>query len=106
LEIKDIRAEDELSRAIQQGTTLIFFRAPWFALCHLQEPILSRVASQFKGKASIGAVNVDQIPEIAWKLRIRSVPTLILFKNSKEIQRFVGLQPEETLADALRTFLK
>ena len=105
MEIKEIHSEEELKKAIQQGTTLILFGAPWFALSLLQKPILRQVASQFQGKASIGAVNIDKNPEIALELGIRSIPTLILFKNSKEIQRLVGLQPEDALSDTLSKFL-
>ncbi|MFZ7110218.1 MAG: thioredoxin family protein [Desulfatiglandales bacterium] len=105
MEIKDIRSLEELKETIGQGTTLILFGAPWFALSLLQKPILRRVASQFQGKASVGSVNVGKHPEIASELDIRSIPTLILFKNNKEIERLVGLQPEDTLSEVLSRFL-
>lgn len=101
MEIKDIHSEEELKETIGQGTALILFGAPWFALSLLQKPILRRVASQFQGKASVGSVNVGKHPEIASELGIRSIPTLILFKDGKEIRRLVGLQPEDALSDTL-----
>ena len=54
----------------------------------------------------MGAVHVDKYPEAARKLGIQGVPTVIVFKRGKEIQRFVGLQPEDMLSDALKTLLK
>lgn len=101
MEIEEIKGEEELGRAIRQGIGVILFRAPWFALCRLQEPILRRIALKFKGKANIGTIDIDQIPETALNLGIQSVPTLIIFENSKEIQRFVGIQSEEALSDAI-----
>ncbi|MBN2122937.1 MAG: thiol reductase thioredoxin [Deltaproteobacteria bacterium] len=86
--------------------TLILFSAPWVAPCRLQEPIIGRLASRFQGRATIGAVNVGGSPETAWNWGIRSVPTVVLFKNGKEIQRLIGLQSEETLSDALKRLLE
>jgi thioredoxin 1 len=86
--------------------SLILFSTPWFAPCRLQEPILRRLASRFEGKATMGEVHVDEYPEVAWKLGIQGVPTVIIFKKGKELQRFVGLQPEDMLSNALKTFLK
>ena len=50
----------------------------------------------------MGAVRVDESPDIAWDLGIQGVPTLILFNKGIEMQRFVGLQPENTLLDAMK----
>jgi thioredoxin 1 len=106
LEIKDIRSEKELRTTMEHGIALILFSEPWFAPCRLQEPILRRLASRFQGSATMGAVRVDESPEIAWNLGIQGLPTVILFKKGKEIQRFVGLQPENTLLNAVRKLLK
>ena len=87
------------------GLTLVDFSAPWCAPCRLQEPIISRIASQFEGKAFIAAVNIDESRDVASILGIRSIPTLILFRNGKELQRFVGLQSEAELSGALKKLL-
>ena len=86
--------------------TLVDFSAPWCAPCRLQDPIISQLAVQFKGEAFIAAVNIDNNREMALKLGIQSVPTLIIFRNGKEIQRFVGLQSQAGLSDTLKTLLK
>jgi len=105
LEIKEIVSTKEFFRNIQDGMTLIFFSAPWCAPCHLQEPILREIAARFKGKTSINAVNVDQSPEIARNLGIQIVPTSILFKKGKEIERFIGLQSEGKFSDAIERLI-
>ena len=103
---KQICSGDELENAIKDGVTLADFNAPWCALCHSQEPILEKLAWQFQGKASIVTMNVNDNEDLAMRLGIRSIPSLIIFKNNKEVQRFVGLQPETTLSEALEGFLE
>ena len=88
-----------------KGLTLVDFGTPWSTPFRLQEPILRRLAAQFEGRVLVAAVNVDEFREICLNLVIESIPTLILFRNGKEIQRFVGLQSEFTLSDALKGLL-
>lgn len=106
LEVKEIKSREKLKKEIENGITLIDFSAPWYAPCRLQEPIISQLAAQFEGKALIGAMNINESSDVALSLGIRSIPTLIIFKNGKEIQRFVGLQSVDTLSDALKKLLK
>ena len=105
MEIREIRTGDELEAAKKKGLILLDFSAPWCAPCRLQEPIIRQLADQFTGKAVIAEVNIDASREIAANLGIRSIPTLILFINGKEVQRFVGLQSEATLSEALEKLL-
>jgi len=94
-----------LEKVKTKGLTLVDFGAPWCTPCRLQEPILRRLAAQFEGTVLVVTVNVDEFREISSKLVIQSIPTLILFRNGKEIQRFLGLQSEFTLSDALKGLL-
>jgi thioredoxin 1 len=98
---KEIRSKIEFDHAVQQGISLIDFNAPWCGPCRLQEPILEKIAARFDGKAIVAAVNVDRHQEIAANFDIQSIPTIIIFKNRKEIKRFIGLQPEKALEDTL-----
>ena len=103
--IQYIESEEGLERAKGSGLTLVDFGAPWCAPCRLQEPIIRRLAAQFEGKASMAAVNITENGDLASRLGIQSIPTLILFRNGKELQRFVGLQSKATLSDALEKFI-
>jgi thioredoxin 1 len=94
-------SEKDFQNAIAKGVTLVDFNAPWCGPCRFQEPIIKDIAKQFKGKALVSKVNVDENRETAIRLGIQSIPTLILFKNGQEIQRFIGLQPAETLSHAI-----
>ena len=106
MDVKEIRSGEELEATKEKGLTLVDFSAPWCAPCRMQAPIIRKLADQFAGRASIAAVNIDGTREMASNLGIRSIPTLILFRNGKEVQRFVGLQSEGTLSEALIKLLK
>jgi thioredoxin 1 len=106
MEVKQIGSAEGFQKAIEAGVTLMDFNAPWCAPCRSQEPILESIAESFEGKALIASMNVDENRDIASRLGIMSIPTLVIFKNSKEIQRFVGLQPESTLSEALNRLVK
>ena len=106
MEIKEIKSGEELEKAKKNGLTLVDFNAPWCAPCRLQEPIIQQLADDFKGRASIAAVNIDESLDVAKNLGIQSIPTLILFMNGNEVQRFVGLQSEATLSEAMEKLLK
>jgi len=106
MEVKQIRSAEGFERAIQGGVTLMDFNAPWCAPCRSQEPILETLAQNFEGKALVASMNVDENREVAARLGIMSIPTLVIFKDNKEIQRFVGLQPEAALSEALNQLVK
>lgn len=103
--LKTLQTKEDYERTIESGLTLMDFNAPWCAPCRTQEPILEQLSAQYKGKAVISAMNVDENQDIAAMLGIQSIPTMIIFKNNKEIQRFVGVQSESTLSDAMDKLL-
>jgi thioredoxin 1 len=91
----------EFKQSIENGVSLVDFNAPWCGPCRAQEPIIQQLSEQFSGKATIAEMNIDNNQETAIALGIQSIPTLALFKNGKEVQRFVGLQSSKTLSQAL-----
>jgi thioredoxin 1 len=95
--ITDSNFESEIS----SGITLVDFWAPWCGPCKTQGPIIDKVALQFDGKAKVAKYNVDENKDIAIKFGIRSIPTLMVFKDGEEMERMVGLQQEKTLIDKL-----
>jgi thioredoxin 1 len=103
--LKKLQNRGEYERTIADGITLMDFNAPWCAPCRAQEPILEELSSQFQGTAVIAAMNVDENQDLAASLGIRSIPTMIVFKNNQEIQRFVGVQSAAILSEALDRLL-
>ena len=60
-------------------------------------PVLNEVATELEGSSHVGKVNIEQYQSLAQKFQVRNIPTLILFKNGKEINRFVGVKNKEFL---------
>lgn len=93
--------EATFAAEIAAGVTLVDFWAPWCGPCRMQTPILEQLAPQVAGKVKIGKVNVDENPGIAGEFGVTGIPTLIVFKNGAEAERFVGVQSAEILKDRL-----
>jgi thioredoxin 1 len=106
MEVKQIRSVEGFEQAIRGGVALLDFNAPWCAPCRSQEPILETLAEHYEGKALVASMNVDENQDVAGRLGIMSIPTLVIFKESREIQRFVGLQPESILSEALNRVVR
>ena len=73
------------------------FWAEWCAPCRMMAPILNEVAAELDGKAFVGKVDVQKYQELATNFKVRGIPTLILFKDGKEVIRFVGVKTKDFL---------
>lgn len=93
-------------RSISHGVTLVDFIAPWCQPCRRQAAIIRSLERHFEGNAQITTVDIDDHQKIALNLGIQSIPTIIIYKNGREIVRFVGLQSTETLDGALRAAIR
>jgi thioredoxin 1 len=93
--------EKNFEAAVGTGTVLVDFWAPWCGPCRMQTPILDELAGEIGGQAVIAKVNVDEAPSIAARYGVRSIPTLILFKDGKASQQWIGLQQKDALKTAL-----
>jgi thioredoxin len=73
------------------------FWATWCGPCKTMEPILEKLAKKYEYKIDVFKVNVDDEPELAQMFGIRSIPTLIFFKNGKKVDTFIGALSEQKL---------
>jgi thioredoxin 1 len=97
--------DKEFDSEIKKGVTLVDFTANWCGPCRTLAPVLEQVAKDISGKAVIAKVDIDSEQKTATHFQITSVPTMILFKNGKEIGRLVGLRTADAIKDFIDTAL-
>lgn len=93
--------DDNFDAQVSQGVTLVDFWAPWCGPCRMQAPILDQVAVKAGTRAKVAKLNVDESPFVAGAYRVRSIPTLMIFRNGTIVDQFVGVQSEGSLLAAL-----
>jgi thioredoxin 1 len=84
---------------------MVDFWAEWCGPCRMVGPIVEEVANEYAGKAVVGKVNVDHNPAVAQKYGIRSIPTILFFKNGEIVDRQVGAVPKAALVKKLEAQL-
>ncbi len=85
----------------QGKPVLVDFWAPWCGPCRTQGPIVEDVAQGLGDKAVVAKVNVDDERELASQFGVQAIPTLVVLKDGKVVQRFVGVQSADVLTTAL-----
>ena len=90
---------DELINS--ENTTVLDFYADWCGPCRMLGPVIEEIAEE-KKDINVGKINVDANKELANKFSVRSIPTMIVFKNGKEIKRLVGFLPKEEILHKLQ----
>lgn len=97
IEVKDSNFDEQ----IQSGVKLVDFWATWCGPCKMIAPVLEDLAVDYEGKADILKLDVDQNQATAAKFEVMSIPTLIVFKDGQPVDKVVGFQPKENLAQVL-----
>ena len=93
---------DSFDGAIGSGKALVDFWADWCTPCKMVAPVIAELAEEFSGSVTVGKVDVDSEGTLASRFGVMSIPTVILFKDGVEAQRFIGVQPKETYEEAVR----
>ncbi len=84
---------------------LVDFWAPWCGPCRMVAPVVEEIASQYEGQLKVVKVNTDENPQVASTYGIRSIPTLMIFKEGQKVDMVVGAVPKTTLVSTLEKYL-
>lgn len=93
--MKIIRA-NEFEETIKEGLVLVDFYADWCGPCKMLGPILEELSAELRD-VTIAKVNVDDNGDLAAQLGVRSIPAVFLFKDGKQVDQFIGLQPKASI---------
>ena len=81
---------------------LVDFWAEWCGPCRMVAPIIETIAKEYKGKLKVCKLNVDEAPETASDYGIMSIPTLLIFKKGKVVDKIIGALPKTELEAAIK----
>ena len=104
LYLKDDDFDKEITKA--KGVALVDFWAGWCMPCKMIAPTVEAIAKDYTGKVKVAKVEVDEASEVASRFNVMNIPTLIIFKDGKEVSRLVGVTSKEDIANKLDALLK
>jgi thioredoxin 1 len=100
IEVTDSNFATTISAA--STPVLVDFWATWCPPCRMIAPILEEIASEYEGKLQITKLDVDNNEQTAMQFDVRSLPTFIIFKEGKPVERIIGFMPKGKLLEKLK----
>ena len=85
--------------------TLIDLWAEWCGPCRMMSPVVEDLANEYKDRAVVGKLNVDDNPEVPTNYNVRGIPTFLLFKNGELKEKIVGMQTKQFLQNKIESYL-
>lgn len=90
--------KDNLATETQEGLVLVDFWASWCAPCKMMDPVLEQLETDYGDRIKFGKLNVEDNQELAMNYKVMSIPSLVLFRDGKAVEKVTGLYPKEKLA--------
>jgi thioredoxin 1 len=103
IEVNDSNFEELVLKS--DKPVLVDFWAEWCGPCRMIAPIVKELATDYEGRATMAKVDVDNCPETAAKFSIRNIPTLLFFKDGKQVDKHVGATQKKVLATKIDALL-
>ncbi len=97
--------QENFEETIKEGVTMVDFWAPWCGPCRMIAPVIDELAEEFDGKATIAKVNTDEQQEISIKYGIRSIPSILFFKDGELVDQMVGAASKDAFVEKLNAIL-
>lgn len=85
--------------------TLVDIKAEWCGPCAQLSPIIDKLSADFHGQLAVGKLDADQNPETCEKLGVRSIPSIFLYKNGKQVEKLTGMQTYQKLSDLVKKYI-
>jgi thioredoxin 1 len=101
-----IISDQIFDKTISKGIVLVDFWATWCAPCRTQGPIIEQIAAETSGKVTVCKMDIDKNPSTPRRFQVEYIPTIIIFKDGKLFEKFVGLNNKEVLMASLKKALK
>ena len=102
-----VEANDKsFASEIESGYSIVDFWAVWCGPCRAFAPVFEELSDEFKGEVKFIKVNVDNASQTAQKYQIKSIPTLILFKDGEQVEKWIGGRPKEALRSMIKESIK
>lgn len=94
--------KETFDKTLAEGKLMMVdFWAEWCGPCQMLGPVIESLAEKYEGRAVVGKVNTDEEPDLAMSFQISGIPTVIFFKDGKEIDRLVGVMPPDAFIQVL-----
>lgn len=100
-----IESEEQFDSTIKEGVSLVDFYADWCGPCKMLAPFVEEIAEEYDGKIKVCKVNVDNVDTLAYKYNVRSIPTLMYFKDGKLKDVSIGFQNKSDIVKNIEKYL-
>ena len=100
-----IENEEHFDSIITDGVCLVDFYADWCGPCKMLAPVIEEIAEEYDSKVKVCKVNVDDVEALAYKYNVRSIPTLVYFKDNKLVNTNIGFQSKSDIVMEIEKLL-
>jgi thioredoxin 1 len=104
--IIEARSSMQFFELVKEGVELVIFWLPLSQPCLIQEPVLKAFSKELEGKLKVIKVNAQDIQGLTKQYDVQAIPTLLLFQDDKEVNRFIGVQSKDSLLEAVNQLLQ
>ena len=95
----------DLTEVLDSQAGILYFSSLWCSPCRILSPIMDTLSEEYEGKVKIAKIDVDANPEASMKYGVRSIPTLLVFKDGKVVETIMGAMPKANIVQRLSSVL-